>query len=141
MAAGATASVNPGVAGAPVSATSGGLEPHIASCLCYIPIFPFGILAAIIFLVVAPFNQNKFVRFNAFQSLFLHIAVVVLSFALFFVALIVTALIHFLAFIFIPVWPILWIGILVLFLYMMYKSFNNEKIKLPFIGDLAEKQA
>ncbi len=124
----------------PVAAASG-LEPHIAAALCYLPIFPFGLIAAIIFLLAAPYNQNKFLRFHAFQSIFLGVAVVALSFVLFFFALIVTALLHFLAFIFIPVWPLLWLGIIILFLYMMYTSFNNKIVKLPFIGDLAQKQA
>jgi uncharacterized membrane protein len=29
----------------------------------------------------------------------------------------------------------------VLWLYLMYSAFNNNKFKIPFIGDLAEKQA
>jgi uncharacterized membrane protein len=36
---------------------------------------------------------------------------------------------------------ILWLVMVVLWLYMMYSAFNNQKVKLPIIGDLAEKQA
>jgi uncharacterized membrane protein len=122
----------------PVSAS--GLEPHIASALCYTP-FAIGLIASIIFILVAPYNQNKFVRFSAFQSLFLHLAIFLISIALSICFAIVLAVIHIFAAILLPIWPILWLGVLVLFLYMMYKSFNNQKVKLPFIGDLAEKQA
>jgi uncharacterized membrane protein len=37
--------------------------------------------------------------------------------------------------------PLVGIAGLVLWLYMMYSTFNNKKVKLPVIGDLAEKQA
>jgi uncharacterized membrane protein len=124
----------------PPAAQAASLEPHIASALCYTP-FIIGLVAAIIFLLVAPFNQNKFVRFNAFQSLFLHLALFVAGVALGVVTTILTAIIHVFALILIPVWPLLWVGSIILFLFMMYKSFNNHTVKLPFIGDLAEKQA
>jgi uncharacterized membrane protein len=140
MAAGAAASANPGVAGAPVTATSGGLEPHIAAALSYTP-FGIGLIASIIFLLVAPFNQNKFVRFSAFQSLFLHLGVFVLFVAVGIVATMMTLLLHLFGALFVFIYPLLWIGVLIMFLFMMYKAFNNEKLKLPFIGDLAEKQA
>jgi uncharacterized membrane protein len=33
------------------------------------------------------------------------------------------------------------IGALIVWLYMMFKTFNGEKIVLPVIGPMAEKQA
>ena len=51
--------------------SSSGLTNNVASMLCYFPFF-IGLICSIVFLVVAPYNQNKTVRFNAFQSLFLH---------------------------------------------------------------------
>jgi uncharacterized membrane protein len=124
----------------PPAAAAAGLEPHIAAALCYTP-FAIGLIASIIFVLVAPYNQNKFVRFSAFQSLFLHLALIVLSVAISIMFAILLAVIHVFAAILLPIWPILWLGVLVLFLFMMYKSFNNQKVKLPFIGDLADKQA
>jgi uncharacterized membrane protein len=129
-----------GYAPPPVTVAAGGLEPHIASALCYTP-FAIGLVASIIFLLVSPYNQNKFVRFSAFQSLFLHLTVFVLGIVLSISFAIIVAIIHVFAAILLPVWPVIWLGILVLMLFMMYKSFNNQKVKLPFIGDLAEKQA
>jgi uncharacterized membrane protein len=123
-----------------VIATSGGLESHVASALCYTP-FVIGLICSILFLVIAPYNQNKLVRFSAFQSLFLHLGLFVLGIALGIVSVILTAISHVLALVLIPVYPLVWLGILILLLFLMYKSFNNQKVKLPVIGDLAEKQA
>jgi uncharacterized membrane protein len=119
---------------------TGGLEPHVASALCYAP-FTIGLICSVLFLVIAPYNQNKFVRFSAFQSLFLHLALFVLFIALSMIHLFLVALIHVLSLLFIPLYPLLWLAIIVLFLFLMYKSFNNQQVNLPFIGNLAQKQA
>ena len=140
MTGGAGSSPNPGAPGAPMPVASSGLEPHIASALCYTP-FGIGLIAAIIFVLVAPFNQNKFVRFNAFQALFLHLAIFVIFVAVAIIATIMTLLLHLFGALMVFLYPLLWICTLILFLFMMYKAFNNEKLKLPVIGDLAEKQA
>jgi uncharacterized membrane protein len=137
-AAGAASMPSPGVPPPPVAAS--GLEPHIAGALCYTP-FAIGLIASIIFILVAPYNQNKFVRFSAFQSLFLHLGMIVAFVALGIVATIITLVLHFLGFLLVILYPVLWLGILVIMLFMMYKAFNNETVKLPFIGDLAQKQA
>jgi uncharacterized membrane protein len=129
-----------GPAPSPIPVTSSGLEPHIAGALCYTP-FAIGLIASVIFLVAAPFNQNKFIRFNAFQSLFMHLAFFVASIAVGIVAAIITAIMHFFGFIIVFLYPLLWLAILGTSLFMMYKAFNNQMVKLPFIGDLAEKQA
>jgi uncharacterized membrane protein len=132
---------NPGAyAPPPTTVAATGIEPHIASALCYTP-FAIGLIASIIFIVAAPYNQNKFIRFSAFQSLFLHLGIFLLFIALSIVATIVSIMIHLLGALFLFIWPLAWLGTLILFLFMMYKSFNNQKVKLPFIGDLAEKQA
>jgi uncharacterized membrane protein len=38
-------------------------------------------------------------------------------------------------------WPLLCLAFFLAWLYIMYTTFNAKKIKLPVIGDLAEKQA
>lgn len=103
------------------------MSENVASALCYFG----GVVTGIIFLILAPYNQSKLVRFHAFQSIFLFVGIT----ALWIVSGIV---LHFLFFF---VAPILGLGGLVIWLYMMYAAFNNNKVKLPIIGDLAEKQA
>ena len=45
------------------------MTDNVAGMLAYITIIP-----AIIFLVMEPYNKNRFVRFHSFQNLFLHVA-------------------------------------------------------------------
>src|SRR5690242_11740272 len=58
----------------PVAATSTGMSENVAGALCYLV----GFITGIIFLVIAPYNQNKFVRFHAFQSIFFNVAYIVI---------------------------------------------------------------
>ena len=107
-----------------------GMSENVAGALTYL----FGFITGIIFLVLAPYNQNKFVRFNAFQSIFLNVAWFVLYIALFMLSVVT----HGLAFL---LYPLVGLAGFVLWLYLMFSAFNSKKIKLPMIGDLAEKQA
>jgi uncharacterized membrane protein len=104
-----------------------GLSDNVAGALCYLGV----IVTGIIFLILAPYNQSKFVRFHAFQSVFLFIAFIILEFA-------IGIILHIFA---LFVGPLLGLAFLITWLYMMYSAFNNQKVKLPIIGDLAEKQA
>lgn len=118
---------------APIAA--GGLAVNVASALCYL----FGFVTGIIFLVVAPYNQNKTIRFHAYQSIFASIGVIVVSVILG----ILTAMLF--------VGGMWWTGVLlhriwdllvfIGWLYMMYTAYNNRQVKLPVVGDLAAKQA
>jgi uncharacterized membrane protein len=66
----------------PVSA--GGLDENIASALCYLA----GLITGVLFLVLAPYNQNRTIRFHAFQSIFFHVGVIIIWMALFTVMMI-----------------------------------------------------
>jgi len=116
---------------------SAGMEENLASALCYF----FGWITGVIFLVLAPYNQNKTIRFHAFQSIFWNIALIPIYIVL---AILSAVLVH------IPVlgpiavmlvYSLLGLGIFGLWLFLMYKAYNKEKFVLPFIGPLAEKQA
>ncbi|MGA8028544.1 MAG: hypothetical protein WB992_15480, partial [Bryobacteraceae bacterium] len=52
-----------------------GLTQNTASALCYL----FGLVTGIVFLVLAPYNQNKIIRFHAFQSIFTHVGIIVVG--------------------------------------------------------------
>jgi uncharacterized membrane protein len=114
----------------PPTASAAGLTENVASALCYL----FGFITGIIFLVIAPYNQNRNIRFHAFQSIFLNVAWFAFSI---FVAILGTVT-HGLGFI---LSPLVWLLFVLLWLYMMFSAYNNKKVKLPVIGDLAEKQA
>ncbi len=122
---------------APVGAPSVGMTDNMAGALCYL----FGFITGILFLVLAPYNQDRNIRFHAFQSIFLNIAWVILWFVVFFVTLIFRA-VPFLGFFITAVLNfVLGLGGFIMWLYMMFKTYNGEKIVLPVIGPMAEKQA
>jgi uncharacterized membrane protein len=114
------------------SQASSGLASNVAGALAYFTIIP-----AIIFLVAAPYNRDKFVKFHSFQCLFLAAAAFVLFFALG-----IFAMIPFVGWLVgIVLFPLLGLGMFVLVLFAMYKAYNNEKFMLPVIGKLADEQA
>ncbi len=131
------ASPFPAAAGPTPVAQSAGLEENLACALCYV----LGLLTGILFLVLAPYNQNRLIRFHAFQSIFLNIAwiafyivLTIVGFALFsipFLGAMLSIVLHLVAF----------LGFFILWLMLMYKAYNRERWVLPFIGPLAEKQA
>lgn len=119
--------------GPPPAAVSG-LSENVAGALCYL----FGLITGIIFLVIAPYNQNKFVRFHAFQAIFGHVAIIVIWIAYVIIGGIVAVITHGVGLFLLPLFGLL---IFVLWLYLMFEAYNNRKVKLPLIGDLAERQA
>lgn len=113
-----------GAAPAPAQAPAAGLQDNVAGLLCYL------LIPAIIFLVMEPYNKNKFIRFHAFQSIFLEVGWII-----------VNAVLGMFAFIGIFLLPLLWLAFTILWVVCMIKAFQNQLFKLPVIGDIAEKQA
>jgi uncharacterized membrane protein len=120
----------------PPPATSG-LTDNVASALCYLA----GFITGIIFLVLAPYNQNKTVRFHAFQSIFLNVAVIVVGIALSVLSAIMFAISFTLGSLISLLHLVFGLAVFLVWLYMMWKAYQNEKVVLPIIGPLAEKQA
>ena len=116
--------------------TTGGMADNVAGMLAYITIIP-----AIIFLVMEPYNRSRFVRFHSWQNIFLHAAAVVCWIGLFIVSMVlafIPILGHLLAFL---LWAALSVGFFVAWIIALLKANGNLMYKLPFIGDIAEKQA
>lgn len=126
-----------GAAPQPAPVTAGGLQPNVAGLLCYIA----GFITGIVFLAIAPYNQNKFVRFHAWQSIFLNIA----WFAFWIIEMIISAIVLSISFAFSALLGLLSmvisIGFLILWIMLMVKAYQGQKWSLPVIGPLAEKQA
>ncbi|HLJ17617.1 MAG TPA: hypothetical protein VKV15_24185 [Bryobacteraceae bacterium] len=123
--------------GASAGATTGGMTDNMASALCYL----LGILTGIIFLVLAPYNQNRTVRFHAFQSIFFGIGIFVAWIAL----LIFSIVLHVLPVVGTIISLLLYLafslGIFILWIMLMYRAYNKETWVLPVVGPLAQKQA
>ncbi len=112
------------------------MSDNVAGLLAYITIIP-----SIIFLIVEPYSKNRFIRFHAFQCLFLHVAWIVLWIALFILSLVlafIPILGHLVSFL---LWLVLGLGVFVLWIVLLLKAYQGQKFKLPVIGDMAEKQA
>lgn len=117
---------------APVQA--GGLTDNVAAALCYL----LTIITGVLFLVLAPYNKNRTIRFHAFQAIFLGLA----WFAVLIVLDIIMVPLAFMGvFMLIAVHRLVYLAFLALVVFLMYKAYNNEKFVLPVIGPLAEKQA
>ena len=114
-----------GAAAAPAPVAAGGMQDNVAGALAYVTIIP-----AIIFLVLEPYNRNRFIRFHAFQCIFLAVGVIAADIILGFVPIVGWMLV-----------PFVGLAGLVLHIICALKAYGNQTFKLPVIGDLAEKQA
>jgi uncharacterized membrane protein len=102
-----------------------GLTDNSAAGLAYVTIIP-----AIIFLVVAPYNQKSFIRFHAWQSIFLFVASVAIHILLLFIPIIGWILSVPFSLLVIAVWII-----------CLVKAFNGQRFEIPLIGKFAAQQA
>jgi uncharacterized membrane protein len=115
----------------PPAMSQSGLTDNAAGGLAYVTIIP-----AIVFLAIAPYNRNSYVRFHAWQSIFFTVACVVID-----IALGILVRIPFLGLMTLFIWPLVGLAFLIVWIILLIKAFNGERFKLPLIGDLAEKQA
>lgn len=129
-----TGTANAGYTAGAQPATAGGLTQNVAGALCYV----LGLFTGIIFLVLAPYNQNKFVRFHAFQSIFFHVAFIAVIIAETILGMVLpwtlSAILSMLSLVVALAFLAGWVLLLI-------KAYQGERWKLPVIGDLAEKQA
>ena len=109
---------------APPAAQSG-LSDNAAGALAYVTIIP-----AIVFLLVEPYNKNSFVRFHAWQCIFLGITAIAIQ--------IVLGIIPVIGWIILPFASL---GILIVWIIALVKAFKGEKYQLPIIGKYAAQQA
>jgi uncharacterized membrane protein len=108
-------------------AANADLRPNVAGMLCY----PLSFITGILFLVLTPYNRDRFVRFHAWQSIFFFVVMMAASIVLRII---------------LP-WPLERLFLTALQLlalagtgWAMYKAYNGEQFKLPLIGDWAENQ-
>lgn len=119
--------------------TSTGLDPKLAAFLAYLLSIFLSFLSGLLFYLTE--RDNKFVRFHSLQSVFFNLAVIAVSIVL----TIITAIIAFVPVVGIVSGAVLWlvfvIGALVIWVVLMVKSLQGEYYKLPYIGDLADRNA
>jgi uncharacterized membrane protein len=125
------------LAGWPVR--EGSIPSNVAGALAYL----LGLITGIIFLRMEPYNRNPFVRFHAFQSIFLFIFYMMLFMAwnalvgILFAAGVSSAW----SVIFYFRYYVLRVALGALQLFVIYKALRGDRFSLPIIGPLAAKQA
>lgn len=113
--------------------TQSGFSDNAAGGIAYITFLP-----ALVFLVLPPYNASPYVRFHAWQSIFLNIVA--------FVVEIVAGYVLGLTRSFIPlglstVWPVFDLIWLIVWILCVVKAVNGQSFKIPVLGTLAEKLA
>jgi len=104
--------------------TSIGLEENVASMLCYLV----GWISGLVFLLLE--RENKTVKFHAIQALVTFLGIHVIS--------IIMAFIPFLGW---AIASMLSILAIILWILLMVKAYQGEKMKLPVAGEIAEKHS
>lgn len=104
--------------------TAATISPKNASLLCYLPWI--GWIAALFVLATERFRTMRDVRFHAFQGLFLFVAWLLVSLA-------TREIGHF------PFPQVLKLAVFCTWIYMLVQTSNNRLVKLPLIGELAER--
>jgi len=104
---------------------SSGMQPNLAALLSYL----LGFITGILFYFFLE-KENKFVRFHAMQSIIVSAA--------FFVAQIILGMIPVLGWV---LSFLIGIGGFILWIILMIKAYQGEYFKLPYAGDIAEKNS
>jgi uncharacterized membrane protein len=104
------------------------ISPRTASILCYVP--GIGWLAAIVVLASDKFRADRFVRFHAFQGLYLFVAWLMNEWVL---KAMFSGLMH------IPLYHAVHVALIVMSIFMMVKAARDEAYPLPVFGELAQR--
>jgi uncharacterized membrane protein len=110
------------------------ISNRTASILCYIPVF--GVIPAIIFLASHKFRRNIWVRFDAFQALYLFVVWLILSSALptLIAGLPGWGLEH-------VVFVLIKLAVTFCWIFLLVRAAQNRQVRVPIVGDLAARSA
>ena len=133
------------VAAAPVPAAGTGMTSNVAGLLAYV----LGLITGVVFLVLEPYNKDKFVRFHAFQSIFFNVLMIGFWIVWTILSMIVWAIgFRILGYgigslistIMSLVSLVVFLAFLITWVFLMFKAYNNQRFELPLIGKLAARQ-
>jgi uncharacterized membrane protein len=114
----------------------GALSEPIAGALAYFTFIP-----AIVFLVLDPYNRNRFVRFHAIQCLLLWGAGILLAIALKLAGLLLFIIPVLGPLLVVLVATVVGLGTVVIWLVLVVKAFQGVMFRLPLLGDFAAQHA
>jgi uncharacterized membrane protein len=113
-------------------ASVSGISDNAAGGLSYITIVP-----AIVFLIIEPYKRSAFVRFHAWQSIFLYVAWALVHI----LVEVVQNLVPTVVFLTLTLWQLVDLAFFVVLVIVFVSAFNGKRFMLPIIGGLAERQA
>lgn len=116
--------------------TALGLDTNVGALLTYLPICGVSLIYSIIVLVTE--KDNKFMRFNAFQSLLLMAVIVILSIGISIVSVVFAFISTTLATLVGLLFWLPFLAFLGIAIFLCIKAYNGEKVKLPVIGNMAD---
>jgi len=113
------------------------MTSNVAGALAYFTFIP-----AIVFLVVDPYKNDKFIRFHSFQSIFFSVVFIGFSIAWMILSIILGLVsLGFLGGIMFLLSLVIHLVFLGIWIFLTYKAYQNELYQAPIIGALAAKQA
>ena len=109
-----------------------GITDNAAGGIAYLTIIP-----AIVLLIVAPFKSSSYVRFNAWQSIFLFVAWALVHI----LVQVVQNLVPTVVFLTLTLWQFVDLAFFVLLVIVFVSAFNGRRMMIPILGGLAQQQA
>ena len=114
-----------------------GMPNNVAALLCY----AFGFITGILFLFLEPYNRDRSIRFHAFQSIFTFGGLFAVQILLSILANIAVRIVGLAGLLFNLLSLMVGLVGFGLWIFLMVKAYQGEKLSLPIIKPLAEKQA
>jgi len=104
--------------------SSTGMRANVAGLLCYV----LGWLSGLVFILIE--KESKFVRFHALQSIYVFGVLTVASIILGWIPVVGPVVLN----------PLIGLLSIVLWILLMVKAYQGRLYKLPWSGNIAEKQ-
>ena len=114
----------------------GFFHENIAGALAYLTFIP-----AVVFLILEPYNKNRFVRFHSIQSLLLWVAGLAAAAALKLVGIILFVIPVVGPLFVVLVSTVVGLAAVVIWLVLVVKALQGDIFKLPLLGDFADQHA
>lgn len=113
------------------------VSTNLAAALSY----ALGFITGILFLVLAPYKNDKFIRFHAMQSVLFSVSCIAFSIVWSIgVGILVDVMGYWVLTIDVPLRLLAGLGIFVYWLYLMFQAYSEREYHIPWIGDIAAKQ-
>jgi uncharacterized membrane protein len=114
------------------------MDTNIVGALTYLA----GFLTGIVFLVLEPYRSNSFVRFHAFQSIFINVAWVAFwIFCMILSAVLTPLTAGVFGLIALPLMLVFAVAGFGIWIFLMYQAYQQKLFKLPIVGKFAAEYA